>query len=341
MKNKKIIIALIFTLIACLTAYIIISDKESKKTNEKVQVKNEITSKTTEDTTITEYYNSDTVSSTSQSTHKEVSSSKSETSEISKTEQATFSYTSALDFSVSESLSESKDEETEESTPAETENTVTEASTEATVVSETEASEEVIIDDSLESALNRYGFSCENLGNSQQLIFVESSGTSCTVSLYEKTDLWAKKVSYSGIVGKNGVNQKSREGDYCTPFGLYSLGFAFGMESFDGLNVEYRIINSNCYWVDDPESEYYNQWVETDTPVWNSAEHLSDYENSYHYGIVINYNMNPVVPGAGSAIFLHCATGDYTAGCVAVPEENMTDILRWVDSGKSPLIIIV
>ena len=341
MKNKKIIIALIFTLIACLTAYIIISDKESKKTNEKVQVKNEITSQTTEDTTITEYYNSATVSSTSQSTHKEVSSSKSETSEISKTEQSTFSYTSALDFSVSESLSESKDEETEESTPAETENTVTEASTEATVVSETEASEEVIIDDSLESALNRYGFSCANLGNSQQLIFVESSGTSCTVSLYEKTDLWAKKVSYFGIVGKNGVNQKSREGDYCTPFGLYSLGFAFGMESFDGLNVEYRIINSNCYWVDDPESEYYNQWVETDTPVWNSAEHLSDYTNSYRYGIVINYNMNPVVPGAGSAIFLHCATGDYTAGCVAVPEENMTDILRWVDSGKSPLIIIV
>lgn len=341
MKNKKIIIALIFTLIACLTAYIIISDKESKKTNEKVQVKNEITSQTTEDTTITEYYNSDTVSSTSQSTHKEVSSSKSETSEISKTEQSTFSYTSALDFSVSESLSESKDEETEESTPTETENTVTEASTEATVVSETEASEEVIIDDSLESALNRYGFSCENLGNSQQLIFVESSGTSCTVSLYEKTDLWAKKASYFGIVGKNGVNQKSREGDYCTPFGLYSLGFAFGMENFDGLNVEYRIINSNCYWVDDPESEYYNQWVETDTPVWNSAEHLSDYENSYRYGIVINYNMNPVVPGAGSAIFLHCATGDYTAGCVAVPEENMTDILRWVDSGKSPLIIIV
>lgn len=337
MKNKKIIIALVFTLIACLTAYIIISDKESKKTNEKVQVKNEITSQTTEDTTITEYYNSDTVSSTSQSTHREVSFSKPETSEISKTEQSTISYTSASDFSASES----KDAKTEEITPAETENTVTEASTEATVVSETEVSEEVIIDDSLESALNRYGFSCENLGNSQQLIFVESSGTSCTVSLYEKTDLWAKKVSYSGIVGKNGVNQKSREGDYCTPFGLYSLGFAFGMESFDGLNVEYRIINSNCYWVDDPESEYYNQWVETDTPVWNSAEHLSDYENSYRYGIVINYNMNPVVPGAGSAIFLHCATGDYTAGCVAVPEENMTDILRWVDSGKSPLIIIV
>lgn len=337
MKNKKIIIALICTLIACLAVYIIISNKESKKTNEKVQVKNEITSQTTEDTTITEYYNSNIVSSTSQSTYREVLSSKSETSEISKTEQSTFNYTSDLDFSVSESVPESTYEETEEITLAETENTVTEA----TVVSETEASEEVIIDDSLESALNRYGFSCENLGNSQQLIFVESSGTSCTVSLYEKNDLWAKKVSYFGIVGRNGVSQKSGEGDYCTPFGLYSLGFAFGMENLDGLNVEYRIINSNCYWVDDPESEYYNQWVETDTPVWNSAEHLSDYTNSYRYGIVINYNMNPVVPGAGSAIFLHCATGDYTAGCVAVPEENMTDILRWVDSGKSPLIIIV
>ncbi len=181
----------------------------------------------------------------------------------------------------------------------------------------------------------------EDLVDSEQFIFAESSGTSCTVSLYEKNDQWTQKASYPGIVGRNGVNQKSREGDYCTPFGLYSLGFAFGMESIDGLDVEYRVINSNCYWVDDPESEYYNQWLETDTPVWNSAEHLSDYENSYRYGIVINYNMDPVVPGAGSAIFLHCATGDYTAGCVAVPKENMLDILKWVDSSKSPLIFIV
>ena len=36
--------------------------------------------------------------------------------------------------------------------------------------------------------------------------------------------------------------------------------------------------------------------------------------------VVIGYNLDPVVPGAGSAIFLHIAAPDFapTAGCVAV-----------------------
>ncbi len=40
----------------------------------------------------------------------------------------------------------------------------------------------------------------------------------------------------------------------------------------------------------------------------------------YDLLVVIGYNMAPVVPGAGSAIFLHVARADFaaTAGCVAV-----------------------
>ncbi len=106
------------------------------------------------------------------------------------------------------------------------------------------------------------------------------------------------------------------------------------------LSVEYRQINNNCYWVDDPESPLYNQWTESDTVTWNSAEHLSDYPLAYKYAVVINYNMNPIVPNKGSAIFLHCMTGSYTAGCVAVPEYDMLYILKWLDSSKNPIIII-
>lgn len=104
--------------------------------------------------------------------------------------------------------------------------------------------------------------------------------------------------------------------------------------------MEYRQINTNCYWVDDSESPLYNQWAESDTVTWNSAEHLSDYPLAYKYAVVINYNMNPIIPNKGSAIFLHCMTGSYTAGCIAVPEIDMLYILKWLDSAKNPIIII-
>ena len=143
-----------------------------------------------------------------------------------------------------------------------------------------------------------------------------------------------------GIVGKNGVSANSHEGDYCTPKGIFSLGFAFGTKSINGLNVEYRRINDDCYWVDDPLSPLYNQWTESNNITWNSAEHLIDYPDAYKYSVVINYNMEPIVPYKGSAIFLHCMTGEYTAGCVAVPENDMLIILNLLDSTKHPIIII-
>lgn len=108
----------------------------------------------------------------------------------------------------------------------------------------------------------------------------------------------------------------------------------------DNLKVEYRQYNNNCYWVDDSDSPLYNQWVESNNITWKSAEHLSDYPTAYKYAVVINYNMNPVVSGKGSAIFLHCMTGSYTAGCVAIPETDMSFILNKLDSEKNPIILI-
>lgn len=185
---------------------------------------------------------------------------------------------------------------------------------------------------------NNYTFS--DISESNQLILVISSSTNCKVFCYEKKDdNWGLVFGSDGIVGKNGTTDSKCEGDYCTPKGLYSLGFAFGTEPLE-VNMEYRLINNNCYWVDDPQSQYYNQWIETSEKNWNSAEHLIDYPQSYHYGIVINYNTAPIVSYAGSAIFLHCMTGTYTAGCVAIPESDMIYILNWLSSVDNPIVII-
>lgn len=187
-------------------------------------------------------------------------------------------------------------------------------------------------------ALN--GLSYTDISESSQLIIVDSNGSDCEVYLYEKNNkIWKSIHNFSGVVGKNGVSANKSEGDYCTPKGMYSLGFGFGTELIE-TKIEYRIINENCYWVDDSKSKYYNQWKETEVIDWESAEHLIDYPVSYHYGVVINYNLNPTVPERGSAIFLHCFAGNYTAGCVAVPEENMVCIMHWLNEKLNPCIII-
>lgn len=161
------------------------------------------------------------------------------------------------------------------------------------------------------------------------------------LSFYEKNnDIWNCLLETKGYVGKNGVSSNSCEGDYCTPQGIYPLGFAFGIPPMNSLAIEYRQINGNCYWVDDSESPLYNQWVESSNITWNSAEHLIDYPQVYKYAVVINYNMSPVIAGKGSAIFLHCMSGSYTVGCVAVPENDMLYILKHLDSSKNPIIII-
>jgi len=60
-----------------------------------------------------------------------------------------------------------------------------------------------------------------------------------------------------------------------------------------------------------------------------SAEQMWRDDDLYDLLVVIRYNMEPVIPGAGSAIFLHIATPDFapTAGCVAVKKEVLLSLL--------------
>jgi L,D-peptidoglycan transpeptidase YkuD (ErfK/YbiS/YcfS/YnhG family) len=57
----------------------------------------------------------------------------------------------------------------------------------------------------------------------------------------------------------------------------------------------------------------------------------------YDVLVVIGYNMEPVIPGAGSAIFLHVATADFapTAGCVAINKEVLLGLIPRLGPGSA------
>ena len=62
----------------------------------------------------------------------------------------------------------------------------------------------------------------------------------------------------------------------------------------------------------------------------------------YKMGAVINYNMNPIVTGAGSDIFIHLwrSANQGTAGCVALSEHHLLQQLHWLNKKNNPYIYI-
>lgn len=179
--------------------------------------------------------------------------------------------------------------------------------------------------------------------NAQQLIFVDAYGTEATVYMFEKNNdnKWIDmELKCSGYVGSSGVDLKQMEGDKVTPIGLYSIGEAFYIDTQPSTWLNSFKITDNTYWVDDPDSAFYNKKVEgVQNKDWNSAEHMIDYYNSYKYGCVINYNTNPIVKGKGSAIFMHCGNSS-TSGCIAVSEQHMLRYLEILNTAKNPHILI-
>jgi L,D-peptidoglycan transpeptidase YkuD (ErfK/YbiS/YcfS/YnhG family) len=59
-------------------------------------------------------------------------------------------------------------------------------------------------------------------------------------------------------------------------------------------------------------------------------------DDLYDALVVIGYNMDPITPGAGSAIFLHVASADFapTAGCVAVNKQVLLGLIPLLGPGS-------
>lgn len=175
---------------------------------------------------------------------------------------------------------------------------------------------------------------------SSQILAVVSSGTTATVSLHNKdgNGIWTELISTPGFVGQEGVGD-TLETNRKTPRGTYGFTMAFGIKPNPGSQIAYTQVNDSHYWVDDPASQYYNQFVSTDsvTPDWNSAEHLSGCVPEYNYALALNYN-SACIPGKGSAIFLHCSSGSSTYGCIAVPENVMISLLQNITPGCTVVI---
>ncbi len=154
---------------------------------------------------------------------------------------------------------------------------------------------------------------------------------------------WQKTATMAAVAGRGGfvAAEAKREGDGGTPCGVYALGPVFGYAAANATAMPYRQITADDHWVDDPASPQYNQWVRG-APQAASWEDMLRPDGLYRHGIVVGYNTRPIVPGKGSAIFVHLwrGPGEATSGCVALDEANLLRIIAWLTPAGQPVIVL-
>lgn len=172
-------------------------------------------------------------------------------------------------------------------------------------------------------------FSISN--NANLMVVVEGTGGSnCAVKAFEKSgSTWEERVNTIGVLGENGMNSNRIEGDKTTPVGVFKMNTPFGQaDALDGFPSDYIKVDEHDYW--SGEDETYNKYVrDTRRVVSGEAIGSSAYAEIYDYAIDSGYNISGTVK-KGSALFLHCTKANKvsTAGCVAIPKNDMITIMK-------------
>jgi L,D-peptidoglycan transpeptidase YkuD (ErfK/YbiS/YcfS/YnhG family) len=139
-------------------------------------------------------------------------------------------------------------------------------------------------------------------------------------------------------VGWGGVANKLREGDGVTPIGTWPVRRV--LYRADRLAAPLSVFPTSAIeiddgWCDAPDDPNYNRPVKL--PYAARAERLWREDSLYNIIAVLGFNDSPVIPGMGSAIFIHVAAADFdtTAGCVALPQSQLLELLAALQPGAS------
>lgn len=142
--------------------------------------------------------------------------------------------------------------------------------------------------------------------------------------------LHCSDAAYACALGRSGVTLDKREGDGATPIGRFALRhLLYRADRLDTPTTDLTAtpIKPTDGWCDAPNDPFYNRPIQH--PYSVSAERLWRDDARYDLIVVLGHNDDPVIPGAGSAIFLHVAAEDFrpTEGCIALHTEDVLALL--------------
>jgi L,D-peptidoglycan transpeptidase YkuD (ErfK/YbiS/YcfS/YnhG family) len=169
------------------------------------------------------------------------------------------------------------------------------------------------------------------------------SGTSATLETFTKVNgVWRQQFpAMAARIGRNGFSDSHTEGDGTTPTGVYGFsGTMYGIDPNPGVRYAYHRIVVDDWWNENPDSPAYNTFQHTSANPGGGSEALWTETVAYRHFAVIRYNIPVTGHARGSGIFLHAGTGGSTAGCVSLPQSDLVRVLTWMDSAKSPRIVL-
>jgi L,D-peptidoglycan transpeptidase YkuD (ErfK/YbiS/YcfS/YnhG family) len=207
-----------------------------------------------------------------------------------------------------------------------------------------------------------------HVGTAGQVIVVTAptwSSTHATLRAYERDGNggWREvigatpaRLGWSGLY----LAAERRQGSGRTPAGTFAIPRAFGRLADPGTKLPYTQFDRNDAWTYNPKNPFTYNVFQTVKASWSSyggyVERLWSHGNQYRYVAVLDYNLpgGPIHTGsdgirrsttpadtkAGGGIFLHVTDGRSTAGCIAIPQATMRSVLRWLDPGRKPVIVI-
>ncbi len=139
---------------------------------------------------------------------------------------------------------------------------------------------------------------------------------------------WFRGRRFPCAIGRGGISVEKREGDGRTPAGRWRL--VGGMWRADRMarpdGPALTPAGPRDIWSDDPADPFYNRLGRRGSRAF-SCERMRRGDGLYDLVLFSDWN-EAGVPGAGSAIFVHCWRGPRrpTAGCIAFARRD----LRWI-----------
>lgn len=205
--------------------------------------------------------------------------------------------------------------------------------------------------------------------DSRQLVLVTSAdwdATTGTLRRFERdaAGTWREAGGAAPVMlGRNGSawglglhpaqaeGPRKREGDGRAPAGAFSIGIAFGYGDEAGTALPYTAMDIDDWCIDASDSPLYNRIVDArdvgQAAVEGSTEPMrrdlhADGDVRYKLGFVVEHNPR-AVPGGGSCIFAHLwrQPGEATAGCTAMAEPAMLELLDWLDPAQRPAFVLL
>lgn len=175
-------------------------------------------------------------------------------------------------------------------------------------------------------------------------------GIAAPITVGRNGSAWGIGLHPSQSGGPQDNGPEKREGDGRAPAGVFAIGTVFGYADA-ATAMPYQAMTASDYCIDVNASPLYNRIVDAGVvgadAVKDSTEPMrrdlhAGGDQRYKLGFVIDHNPQNV-PGSGSCIFAHLwkAPGEPTAGCTAMAEPAMQQLLAWLRPERHPVFVLL